>query len=216
MVPLADHHWSRASASCRARCSPYRRSEVLRASQLPALLILRQPTYPFPSRSSASSPSAAFFFPYRFVPYLFLGFFFHFHTFIRFFPIPRFFMCVHRFQVFTAVYTVSPCVAVRRPHPFPFWHSRDISQSRRFSCVSIFIHILLYRCGDGWHTRVFFFPYFRHMRAVASVDRAYYLYVGFYYLRWHRFFYPPSFGRQYFAGVNWQVAKRTKVLSASM
>lgn len=195
MVPLADHHWSRASASCRARCSPYRRSEVLRASQLPALLILRQPTYPFPSRSSASSPSAVFFFPVSFRSvFIFWVFFrFHFHTFIRFFPIPRF-LCVYTdFRFFTAVYTVSPYVAVRRPHPFPFWHSRDISQSRRFSCVSIFIHILLYRCGDGWHTRVFFFPYFRHMRAVASVDRAYYLYVGFYYLRWYRFFFSPEF-----------------------
>lgn len=158
MVPLADHHWSRASASCRARCSPYRRSEVLRASQLPALLIFRQPTYPFPSRSSASSPSAVFFFffPYRFVPYLFFGFSFsHVHSI---FSDSTFFMRVHRFQVFTAVYTVSPCVAVRRPHPFPFWHSRDISQSRRFSCVSIFIHILLYRCGVVWlaYTGIFF------------------------------------------------------------
>lgn len=36
------------------------------------------------------------------------------------------------------------------------------------------------------------------------------IYVGFYYLRWF-FFCVPSFGQQYFAGVNWQVAKRTKV-----
>lgn len=182
MVPLADHHWSRASASCRARCSPYRRSEVLRASQLPALLILRQPTHPFPSRSSASSPSAVF----RIVPfriYFFVRVFFFF-VFIftrsfdffrfKFFFFPTF---LRRFQVFTAAYTVFPCVAVRRPHPFPFRHSRDISQSRHFSCVSIFIHILLYRCGgrsDGGHIRVFF-SVFRHMRAVALVDRAYYL-----------------------------------------
>lgn len=183
MVPLADHHWSRASASCRARCSPYRRSEVLRASQLPALLIFRQPTYPFPSRSSASSPSAVFFFS-RIVSFriYFLGFFFsfsfsHVHSIFSDFT---FFMRVHRFQVFTAVYTVSPCVAVRRPHPFPFWHSRDISQSRRFSCVSIFIHILLYRCGDGWHTRVFFSVFSAH--ACGGIGRSCILFIRWFLL----------------------------------
>lgn len=83
---------------------------------------------------------------------------------------------------------------VRRPHPFPFRNdSRDISQSRRFSCVSIFIHILLYRCGGRNGGGTYSFPYFRHMRAVASVDRAYYL-------RWFllfalvQFFFFPSFG----------------------
>lgn len=117
-----------------------------------------------------------------------------------------------RFQVFTAAYTELP---VRRrasttsvsvsvfPETFP--------NSRHFSCVSIFIHILLYRCGDrsdgGIH--VFFFRTFRHMRAVASVVRAYYL-------RWFLlfaliFFFVCSEFQQYFAGVNWQVAKRTKV-----
>lgn len=178
MVPLADHHWSRASASCRARCSPYRRSEVLRASQLPALLILRQPTHPFPSRSSASSPSAVF----RIVPfriYFFVRVFFfsfsysHVHSI---FSDSSFFFFFRRFCVdfrFLQPHTVFPCVAVRRPHPFPFRHSRDISQSRHFSCVSIFIHILLYRCGgriDGGNIRVFFFRVSAH--ACGGVGRS--------------------------------------------
>lgn len=121
-------------------------------------------------------------------------------------------MRVHRFQVFTGRIRRFPvCIAVRRSHPFPFRHSRDIpNRDVFFSCVSIFIHILLYRCGDGG---IYIVSVFRHMRAV-SVDCAI-IYVGFYYLHWYSFFF-PSFSRQYFAGVNWQVAKRTKVLSASM
>lgn len=147
MVPLADHHWSRASASCRARCSPYRRSEVLRASQLPALLILRQPTYSFPSRSSASSPSA--FFSYRFVSHLFI--FFHFHTFVQFFRFHVFFFFWTFLYVYTDFRFLQPhtqfsvrcrasttSVSVSAfPRHFP------IETFFRFSCVSIFIHILL-------------------------------------------------------------------------
>lgn len=201
MVPLADHHWSRASASCRARCSPYRRSEVLRASQLPALLILRQPTYPFPSRSSASSPSA--FFSYRFVPYLL--FFFIVFIFTRsfgfsdftvffFFFFRHFYTCTQISGFYSRIHSF-PCVDHIRfrfgviPETFP---NRDVF---RFSCVSIFIHILLYRCGGRNGGGTYGFPYFRHMRAVASVDRAYYLrwFLLFALVQFFFFFF-PSFG----------------------
>lgn len=134
--------------------------------------------------------------------------------FVRFhgFFLWRFYTCTQISGFYSRIHSF-PCVDHIR---FRFQHSRDISQSRHFSCVSIFIHILLYRCGgrsDGGIYR-FFFHVSAH--ACGGIGRSCILFtlIFFYYLRWYSFF--PSFGRQYFAGVNWQVAKRTKVLSASM
>jgi len=188
VVPLADHHWSRASASCRARCSPYRRSEVLRASQLPALLILRQPTYPFPSRSSASSPSA-FFRIVSFRIYLLLLFFFVFTRWFGFFRFHVFFFyifCTHftdfRFLQPHTQFSVRRHASITSVSVSAFPRHFPIEIFVVFSCVSIFIHILLYRCGGRSDGSIYIFPYFWHMRAVASVDRAYYL-------RWFFFFF---------------------------
>lgn len=120
-------------------------------------------------------------FSYRFVPYLLLFFFYHFHTFVWFFRFHGFFFFFRHFYTCTQIsgfYSRMhsfPCVDHIRfrfgmiPETFP---NRDVF---RFSCVSIFIHILLYRCGGRNGGGTYSFPYFRHMRAVASVDRAYYL-----------------------------------------
>lgn len=120
MVPLADHHWSRASASCRARCSPYWRSAVLRASQLPALLTFRQPTHPFPPHSSASSPSV-FFSVFFFIFHTRSFDFFRFHVF---FSVTHFYAYRFRFcflQSYIEFFRASPCVDhIRfRFRPFP-------------------------------------------------------------------------------------------------
>lgn len=140
MVPLADHHWSRASASCRARCSPYWRSAVLRASQLPALLTLRQPTHPFPPHSSASSPSA--FFSYFFLFFIFTHVrFFRFHVFfsVTFLCVQiSFFTVVHR------VFRASPCVDHIR---FRFGRSRDVPSRDIFIFfIRVLAHLYIFCC----------------------------------------------------------------------
>lgn len=61
----------------------------------------------------------------------------------------------------------------------------------------------------------FFFGILAYMRAVWYRSVVHIIYVGFcHYVG--IIFAEFSFVWQYFAGVNWQVAKRTKVLSASM
>lgn len=125
-------------------------------------------------------------FSYRFVPHFLIFFFrFHFHTFVRFFPIPRLFVClfffvffdifIHRYQVFIAACTVSrasPCVDHIRfrfgiPETFP---NRDIF--RVLAYLYIFCCIVAAVVAMVAYT---FFRIFRHMRAMASVNRAYYL-----------------------------------------
>lgn len=187
MVPLADHHWSRASASCRARCSPYRRSEVLRASQLPALLILRQPTYPFPSRSSASSPSAffrivsfrIFFFSFSHVRSIFSDSTFFFWTFL--YTDFRFYRPQTQFS------RASSCADHIRfrfgiPETFP---NRDV-----FSCVLAYLYIFC--CIVAAVVAMMACTFFRisaHTCVRWHRSIVHIIYVGFYYLRWHRFFF---------------------------
>lgn len=155
-------------------------------------------------------------FSYRFVPYLlfffivfiftrsfgfsdFTGFFFrHFYTCTQ---ISGFYSRIHSF----------PCVDHIRfrfgmiPETFP---NRDVF--RVLAYLYIFCCIVAAVVTVVAHT-VFriFGTCVRWHRSIVRI-----IYVGFYYLRWYSFFFSEF--RQYFAGVNWQVAKRTKVLSASM
>lgn len=70
------------------------------------------------------------------------------------------------------------------------------------------------RGGGGVHTH-FCFVYLAY--ACGGIGRSCVLFTLIdYYFTLVEFCFFPNFGRQYFAGVNWQVAKRTKVLSASM
>lgn len=120
-------------------------------------------------------------FSYRFVPYLFFFFIvfiftrsFGFSDFTVFCFFRHFYTCTQISGFYSRIHSF-PCVDHIRfrfgmiPETFPNW------DGFRFSCVSIFIHILLYRCGGRNGGGTYSFPYFRHMRAVASVDRAYYL-----------------------------------------
>lgn len=129
-----------------------------------------------------------------------------------------FFSRAYRYSVdfvFT-VFRASPCVDHIR---FRFGIPRDdIPQtSRRFRFFfRVLAYLYIFCCIVAVVVMVahFFFGILAYACGVVSVDRAYYLYVGCIIFYVGIIF--PSFGWQYFAGVNWQVAKRTKVLSASM
>lgn len=135
------------------------------------------------------------------------------------FPWHFFFSRAYRYSVdfvFT-VFRASPCVDHIR---FRFGIPRDdIPQtSRRFRFFfRVLAYLYIFCCIVAVVVMVahfFFFGILAYACGVVSVDRAYYLYVGCIIFYVGIIF--PSFGWQYFAGVNWQVAKRTKVLSASM
>lgn len=162
---------SRSSLESRIRFLPSSMLAILALCSPPGIAVAGTPDIP-----PANAPIPATFVGIVAVC-IFFRIFFIFHT--RSFDFFRFhvfffrdtFLCVQiSFLFFTVVHRVFPCIAVHRPHPFPFSAVPETSPVETFSfsfffrsCVSTFIHILLYRCGVVVmmaYIYIFFFSYF--------------------------------------------------------